>query len=44
MDTAIAGAICENADDFKPDYDMGQGILECVQKVMETREIERLGE
>ena len=25
MDTAIAGAICENADDFKPDYDMGQG-------------------
>jgi len=27
-----------------PHYDMGQGILECVQKVMETREIERLGE
>ena len=27
-----------------PHYDMGQGILECVQKVMETREFERLGE
>ena len=23
MDTAIAGAICENAGDFKPDYDVG---------------------
>jgi UDP-glucose 4-epimerase len=27
-----------------PHYDMGQGILECVQKVMETRELENLGE
>ena len=27
-----------------PHYDMGQGILECVQKVMETREFQRLGE
>ena len=27
-----------------PHYDMGQGILECVQKVMETREYESLGE
>ncbi|MDB9837529.1 NAD(P)-dependent oxidoreductase [Schleiferiaceae bacterium] len=27
-----------------PHYDMGQGILECVQKVMETREFESLGE
>lgn len=27
-----------------PHYDMGQGILECVQKVMETREHESLGE
>ena len=23
MDTAIAGAVCENAGDFKPDYDVG---------------------
>lgn len=27
-----------------PHYDMGQGILECVQKVMEEQEFERLGE
>jgi len=27
-----------------PHYDMGQGILECVQKVMETREFDSLGE
>ena len=27
-----------------PHYDMGQGILECVQKVMEAREIKRLDE
>jgi len=27
-----------------PHYDMGQGILECVQKVMETREFKRLDE
>jgi UDP-glucose 4-epimerase len=27
-----------------PHYDMGQGILECVQKVMETREYESLGD
>ena len=27
-----------------PHYDMGQGILECVQKVMETREVEVRGE
>lgn len=27
-----------------PHYDMGQGILECVQKVMETRELDSLDE
>ena len=27
-----------------PHYDMGQGILECVQKVMETRELENLND
>jgi len=27
-----------------PHYDMGQGVLECVQKVMETREFDSLGE
>ena len=27
-----------------PHFDMGQGILECVQKVMETREFESLGD
>lgn len=27
-----------------PHYDMGQGILECVEKVMETRELDCLGE
>lgn len=27
-----------------PHYDMGQGILECVQKVMETRELESLND
>jgi UDP-glucose 4-epimerase len=27
-----------------PHFDMGQGILECVQKVMETREFDSLGE
>ena len=27
-----------------PHFDMGQGILECVQKVIETREFESLGD